>query len=35
MDIGSENLFRDGLDVKNFEPSSKTEVGQKGRTLLL
>jgi len=32
MDAGSKNLFRKRLDAKNFEPSSKTKVGQKGRT---
>jgi hypothetical protein len=33
MDVGSENLFRDRLDARNYEPSSETEIGQKGRTL--
>jgi hypothetical protein len=33
MDAGSKNLFRHRLDVRNFEPSSKTKVGQKGKTL--
>jgi hypothetical protein len=31
MDTWSENFFRDGLDAKNFEPSSKTKVGHKGK----
>ncbi len=33
MDIRSENLFRDGSNVKNSEPNLKTKVGQKGRHL--
>jgi hypothetical protein len=33
MDAGSENLFRDGLDAINFELSSETKVGYKGKTL--
>jgi hypothetical protein len=33
MDARNENLFRDKLDAKNFEPISKIEVGQKGKTL--
>jgi hypothetical protein len=32
MDAGSENLFKDGLDAKNSKPSSKIEVGHKGKT---
>jgi hypothetical protein len=33
MDARSEELFGDRLDAKNFEPDSKTEVNQKGKTL--
>jgi hypothetical protein len=33
MDAGSEELSGDKLEAKNFEPSSETEVGQKGKTL--
>jgi hypothetical protein len=33
MDVGSENLFRNKLDARNFKPSSKIEVNQKGKTL--
>jgi hypothetical protein len=32
MDVGSKNLFRDRLNVKNFQPSSKIELDYKGRT---
>jgi len=32
MAEGSKNLFRDRSDARNFEPNSKTEVGQQGRT---
>jgi hypothetical protein len=32
MDVGSEKLFRDKSDVKNFELSLETKVSQKGRT---
>jgi hypothetical protein len=32
MDVGSKNLFKDRWDAWNFEFSSETEVGQKGRT---
>ncbi len=32
MDGRSKNLFKDMLDIENFEPSSKMEVGQKGIT---
>jgi hypothetical protein len=35
MDVGSEELFGDKSDAKNFEPSSKTKLGQKGRTFYL
>jgi hypothetical protein len=33
MDVGSEELFGNKLDAKNSKRSSKTKVGQKGRTL--
>jgi hypothetical protein len=33
MDVGSKKLFRKRLDARNFEPSSETKVGQKGKTL--
>jgi hypothetical protein len=32
MDARSKNLFRDQLDAKNSEVSSKTKVGHKGKT---
>jgi len=32
MDAQSKNLFRNMLDVKNSKPSSKIEVGHKGKT---
>jgi hypothetical protein len=32
MDVRSKNMFRDRSDVRNIEPSSKTKVGQKGKT---
>jgi len=32
MDAKSKNLSINKLDVRNFEPSSKTKVGQKGKT---
>jgi hypothetical protein len=32
MDARSKNLFRDKLDARNFEPSSKKKNGQKGKT---
>jgi hypothetical protein len=32
MDVGSKNLFKDRSDARNCEPSSKTKVGEKGRT---
>jgi hypothetical protein len=32
MDVGRKNLFKNKLDARNFEPSSETKVGQKGRT---
>ncbi len=32
MDVGSENLFRNESDARNSELSSKTKVGQKGKT---
>jgi hypothetical protein len=33
MDVGSEELFGDKSNAKNFGPSLKTKVGQKGKTL--
>jgi len=33
MDVGNEKLFRSELDARNFEPSSKTKVGHKGKNL--
>jgi hypothetical protein len=33
MDARNENLFKNGLDAKNFEPSSKLTIGQEGITL--
>ncbi len=35
MDAKSENLFRDGSDVKNSKPSSEIKVGQKGKKITL
>jgi hypothetical protein len=32
MDAKNKNLSTDKLDVRNFEPSSKTKVGQNGKT---
>jgi hypothetical protein len=32
MDAKSKNLSINKLNVRNFEPSSKTKVGQKGKT---
>jgi hypothetical protein len=32
MDARSKNLFRDQLDARNSEVSSKTKVGHKGKT---
>jgi hypothetical protein len=33
MDVGSEELFGDKSNAKNFELSLEIKVGQKGRTL--
>ncbi len=33
MDVRSEELFKDRLDARNFELSSKIRVSQKGRAL--
>jgi hypothetical protein len=33
MDARSENLFRNKSNARNFELSSKTKVGQKGKNL--
>jgi hypothetical protein len=32
MDVRSKNIFRNMLDAINFESSSKTKVGQNGKT---
>jgi hypothetical protein len=32
MDVGSKELLRNKSDAINFEPSSKIEVSQKGKT---
>jgi hypothetical protein len=33
MDVGSEELFGDMLDVRYIERNLETKVGQKGKTL--
>jgi len=32
MDVGSKNLLKDRSNAKNSKPSSKIEVGEKGKT---
>jgi hypothetical protein len=33
MDARSEELFRNRLNARNYKLSSKTKVGQKGKTI--